>query len=77
MEGVAPINRDSGAYRAQRRLWGGTRQGRHGLYRATLPAIRFNPVITLFYTRLIQSGKKPKGASVACLPKLLTILNAI
>jgi len=77
MVGVAPINRDSGAYRGQRRVWGGRRQVRNVLYMATLAATRFNPVIKLFYTRLIESGKKPKVAIVACMRKLLTILNAM
>lgn len=75
--GVAPINRDSGAYRGQRRVWGGRRQVRNVLYMATLSAIRFNPVIKRFYIRLIDSGKKPKVAIVACMRKLLTILNAM
>jgi len=77
MVGVAPINRDSGAYRGQRRVWGGRRQVRSVLYMATLAAIRCNPVIKVFYQRLLQAGKKPKVAIVACMRKLLTILNAM
>lgn len=75
--GVAPINRDSGAYRGQRRVCGGRAQVRHVLYMATLAAIRFNPVISIFYARLTAAGKKPKVAIVACMRKLLTILNAM
>lgn len=77
MVGVAPLNRDSGAYRGQRRIWGGRHQVRSVLYMATLAAIRCNPLIQSFYQRLIQSGKKPKVALVACMRKLLTILNAM
>lgn len=77
MVGVAPINRDSGAQRGQRQVWGGRRQVRSVLYMATLAAIRCNPVIKVFYQRLRQSGKKPKVAIVACMRKLLTILNAM
>ena len=77
MVGVAPMNRDSGAYRGQRRVWGGRRQVRNVLYMATLSAIRFNAVIKQFYTRLRQHGKQPKVAIVACMRKLLTLLNAM
>lgn len=75
--GIAPVNRDSGAYRGRRHVWGGRRQVRNVLYMATLSAIRFNPAIKCFYTRLIEAGKKPKVAIVACMRKLLTILNAM
>lgn len=75
--GVAPLNRDSGACRGSRRVWGGRRQVRSVLYMATLAAIRCNPLIRSFYQRLVQSGKKPKVALVACMRKLLTILNAM
>lgn len=77
LAGVAPVNRDSGTYRGQRRVWGGRRQVRSVLYMATLAAIRCNAVIKSFYTRLIQSGKKSKVAIVACMRKLLTTLNAM
>ena len=77
MVGVAPLNRDSGTCRGQRRVWGGRRHVRSVLYMATLAAIRCNPVIRPFYHRLILSGKKPKVAIVACMRKFLTILNAM
>lgn len=75
--GVAPFNRDSGQRRGQRALFGGRGQVRRGLYMAALAAIRFNPVIRAFYDRLVLAGKPKKVAIVACMRKLLTILNAM
>jgi len=75
--GVAPFNHDSGQHRGLRVVWGGRAQVRRVLYMATLSASRHNPVIRAFYHRLRQTGKKPKVALIACMRKLLTILNAI
>jgi len=75
--GVAPYNRDSGAFRGKRCIWGGRGQLRSALYMATLAATRSNPVIRVFYHRLCDAGKPPKVALTACMRKLLTILNAI
>lgn len=75
--GVAPFNRDSGFFRGRRRIWGGREHVRTMLYMATLSATRFNPVIRSFYQRLIKVGKPFKVAMVACMRKLLTILNAL
>jgi transposase len=75
--GVAPINRDSGRYRGSRRIWGGRGRVRSSLYMATLVASRHNPVIRDFYLRLINAGKAKKVALVACMRRLLTILNAM
>jgi transposase len=75
--GVAPINRDSGTMRGCRTTWGGRPQARAILYMAALSAIRSNPAIRAFYKRLIASGKKKMVALVACMRKLLVILNAI
>jgi transposase len=75
--GVAPLNRDSGAYRGKRRIWGGRSQVRKILYMAALVAVRYNPVIKQFYDRLCEAGKAKKVALVACMHKLLTILNAM
>jgi transposase len=77
LAGVAPINRDSGAYRGQRRVWGGRAPVRAALYMAALVASRHNPVIRAFYQRLVAAGKPKKVALVACMRKLLTILNAM
>lgn len=75
--GVAPFNRDSGAFRGRRAIWGGRAQVRHTLYMAATSAIRSNPVIKPFYERLIARGKPHKVAVVACMRKMLTILNAM
>lgn len=75
--GVAPLNRDSGAYRGKRTVWGGRAPVRATLYMATLVATRHNPVIKRFYQRLCAAGKAKKVALTACMRKLLTILNAM
>jgi transposase len=75
--GVAPFNRDSGAWRGHRMIGGGRASVRNALYMAALTATRHNPVIAAFYARLIARGKPKKLAIIACLRQLLTILNAI
>lgn len=75
--GVAPFNRDSGKFRGKRMIWGGRAEVRSVLYMATLAAIRFNETIAAFHTRLIARGKPAKVAIVACMRKLLTILNVM
>jgi transposase len=75
--GVAPLNWDSGTFRGRRAIWGGRAAVRAALYMAALVASRRNSVIQNFYRRLRNAGKAPKVALVACMRKLLTILNAI
>ena len=75
--GVAPFNRDSGALRGKRTVWGGRRQVRAALYMAALVATRYNPVLRDFYQRLCDAGKPKKVALTACMRKLLTILNVM
>jgi transposase len=75
--GVAPLNRDSGTLRGKRTVWGGRANLRAVLYMATLVGIRHNPVLIDFYNRLVKAGKAKKVALVACMRKLLTILNAM
>lgn len=75
--GVAPYARESGVWRGRRRIAGGRGQLRRTLYMATLTATRHNPVIRAFYERLLAAGKLKKVALVACIRKLLTILNAM
>jgi transposase len=75
--GVAPFNRDSGAFRGRRSVWGGRPRVRAALYMATLVASRHNPAIRAFYERLVAAGKPKKVALTACMRKLLTILNAM
>ena len=75
--GLAPFNRDSGKWRGSRHIEGGRRLGRQALSTATLSATRHNPVIRAIYQRLLAQGKAHKVALVACMRKLLTILNAL
>ena len=75
--GLAPFPRESGVWRGRRRIQGGRGQIRHTLYMATLAAVRFNACIRTFYQRLIAAGKPAKVALVACMRKVLTILNAM
>jgi transposase len=75
--GVAPLNHDSGTMRGKRTVWGGRANLRAVLYMAALVATRRNPVIAAFYRRLLNAGKVKKVALVACMRKLLTMLNAM
>lgn len=75
--GVAPLNQDSGQRRGRRGTWGGRAALRAVLYMATVTAVRHNPVLHAFHARLTAAGKPPKVVLVACLHKLLTILNAM
>jgi transposase len=75
--GVAPLNRDSGTLRGRRSIWGGRATVRAALYMGALVASRRNAMIQTFYRRLRNAGKAPKVALVACMRKLLTILNAM
>lgn len=77
LAGVAPFNRDSGNYRGLRCIWGGRAGIRAVLFMATVAAVRYNPVLKAFYQRLRAAGKKAKVALVACMRKLLVILNTI
>lgn len=75
--GVAPFAHDSGQMRGKRRIWGGRASVRHALYMAAHSARRYNPQIKAMGDRLTAAGKPPKVVLVACMRKLLTILNAI
>jgi transposase len=77
LAGVAPLNRDSGKQRGTRHIFAGRAQVRAKLYMATLTAIRCNPVIKAVYQRLITRNKLKKVAIVACMRKLLTIINVM
>ncbi len=77
LAGVAPFNCDSGTRRGKRVIWGGRAHVRKVLYMATLVATRYNPVIQHYYQHLLSLGKLKKVALVACMRKLLTILNSM
>ena len=75
--GVAPLNHDSGTLRGRRTVWGGRANLRAALYMGTLVGVRYNPVLHTLYRRLLERGKAKKVALVACMRKLITILNAM
>jgi transposase len=75
--GVAPLADDSGGRSGKRRTWGGRAGVRSVVYMAAIVAMRHNPVIRAFYERLLKAGKPKKVAIVACMRKLLAILNAM
>lgn len=77
LAGVCPFSRDSGRFRGKRIIWGGRARVRAALYMAALTATRYNPRIRAFYQRLISAGKAKKLALVACMHKLLLMLNAM
>ena len=74
--GVAPMNRDSGQTQGKRRIRGGRAPVRVALYMATLSAVRWDPMMRAHYQQLRARGKIGKVALVACMRKLLTIVNA-
>ena len=75
--GVAPLACDSGTLRGKRVVWGGRAAVRAVLYMGALVAARRNVIIRAFYRRLVAAGKPKKVALIACMRKLLTILNAM
>jgi len=75
--GVAPLACDSGKHRGKRKCWGGRSDVRNVLYMATVAAVTHNPIIRTFHQRLKATGKPGKVVMVACMRKLLTILNAM
>jgi transposase len=77
LAGVAPLAKDSGTHRGKRFVWGGRADVRAVLYMAAISAIRFNSIIKAFAERLKQAGKPAKVVIVACMRKLLTIMNTM
>lgn len=75
--GVAPFNHDSGRLRGQRAIRGGRAAVRTALYMAVVTAKRHNPVIQACYAGLVARGKAPRVATVACMRKLVVLLNAM
>lgn len=74
--GVAPMNRDSGQTSGKRRIRGGRASVRVALYMAALSAVRWDPLMRAHYQQLRARGKLGKVALVACMRKLLSIVNA-
>lgn len=77
LAGVAPYNRDSGAAQGVRHIAGGRTAVRCALYMATLSAVRYDAILKAFYLKLRAAGKKPKVALVACMRKLVVLMNRL
>ena len=77
LAGVAPFNKDSGLMKGKRMIWGGRAQVRAALYMAALSAKKSNAALKRFYDRLVAKGKVKKVALVACMRKLIIIMNAM
>jgi len=77
LAGVAPYNKDSGRMKGKREIWGGRAAVRSALYMAVLSGKRSNYALKTFYDRLIKNGKAKKVAMVACMRKLIIIMNAM
>ena len=75
--GVAPMNRESGAYRGKRRIRGGRARIRKVLFMAMMSTIQSNPKFKREYHALVTKGKPKKVAIVACMRKMITILNTM
>jgi len=75
--GVAPINRESGAYKGTRRIRGGRAQIRTVMFMGMMSAMQCNPVFKATYQRLVAAGKPKKVAIIACLRKMVVMLNAM
>ena len=75
--GGAPMNHDSGLHRGKRVIRGGRGDVRAVLFMAVQSAVRFNPALKVVYDRLVAAGKAKKVALVACMRKLLGVLNAV
>jgi transposase len=75
--GVAPMNRDSGRYKGQRKIQGGRPQVKTFLYMAMMSAMQSNPVFKATYQRFLAAGKPKKVVIIACIRKMIVILNSI
>lgn len=75
--GVAPFNRDSGSMRGKRRMRGGRAPIRTVLFMGMLSAIQHNPIMKIFYKKLVDQGKHKKLAITACMRKMIVMLNAL
>ncbi|PSL15107.1 transposase, partial [Marinobacterium halophilum] len=75
--GVAPMNRDSGTRSGKRRIRGGRHRVRTVMFMAMLSSIQCNPVFKRFYEHLKAQGKLPKVAIIACMRKLIVVLNTL
>ena len=75
--GVAPINRESGRYKGMSKIQGGRAQVRTVLFMAMMSAIQSNPIFKGKYQQLVSEGKPKKVALIACVRKMVVILNSM
>lgn len=75
--GVAPFNKESGSYEGQRNIRGGRHKIRTVMYIAMMSAMQHNPVFKMTYQRLVAVGKPKKTAIIACVRKMIIILNSM
>ncbi len=75
--GVAPFNRESGSYKGQRRIRGGRYKIRTAMFMAMMSAIQCNPIFKAKYEQLVAEGKPKKLAIIACVRKMIVILNSM
>ena len=75
--GVAPMNRESGSWNGKRRIRGGRHRIRTVMFMAMLSSIQYNPMFKRFYEHLKVQGKQPKVAIIACMRKLIVVLNTM
>jgi transposase len=75
--GVAPINKESGIYQGKRQVRGGRPQIRTVMYMAMMSAIQCNYLFKTIYNKLVDSGKAKKVAIIACIRKMIVILNSM
>lgn len=75
--GVAPINRESGIYKGKRMIRGGRHQIRTAMFMSMMSAMQCNPVFKATYQRLVAAGKPKKIAIIACVRKMIVILNSM
>jgi transposase len=77
LAGLAPFTRQSGQWRGRSFIGGGRTAVRTVLFMGAMVAKRHNPVLRVFFDRLVAAGKPKMVAIIAVARKLLTILNAI
>ena len=75
--GVAPMNQESGRYQGKRKICGGRAPIRTDMYMAMMSAIQCNPVFKTTYNKLLAKGKTKKSAIIACVRKMIVILNSM
>ena len=75
--GVAPYNKESGTQRGKQRIRGGRAQIRTVMFMAMMSTVQCNPKFKAFYEKLKAAGKTPKVALVACMRKMIVILNSM